>query len=388
MSATARVLSIVGARPQFIKLAPISRAFRKSPSLEGIELQHEVIHTGQHYDERMSEIFFKQLDLPRPRHDLEVGSGSHGAQTGVMLQRLEQCFLAERPDAVLVYGDTNSTLAASMVAAKLHIPLAHIEAGLRSFDRTMPEEINRIVADRLSDLLFVPTDTGMRNLEREGLGANAVLSGDVMYDAVLYNREVAKRESGVLHALGLAGADYGVLTIHRASNTTREVLLPLLRELVRIAHDTVPLVFPMHPRTRAALGGDLPDTGQAMRIIEPVGYLDMLNLVDNACIVLTDSGGLQKEAVFLEKPCVTLREETEWVETVTMGANRLVGSDPRRVSEAVCHFLSGGGLTRGAWHAAVAQHYGEGKAAENIHGRLASWMKGIKGSPRQVAGKQ
>jgi UDP-N-acetylglucosamine 2-epimerase len=382
MTPTARVVSVVGARPQFIKLAPIARAFEKSPSLEGIDLRHEVIHTGQHYDERMSEIFFQQLELPRPRHDLEVGSGSHGAQTGVMLQRLEQCFLAERPDAVLVYGDTNSTLAASMAAAKLQIPLAHIEAGLRSFDRTMPEEINRIVADRLSDLLFVPTDAGMRNLEREGLGENAVLSGDVMYDAVLYNREVAKRESSVLQTLGLAGADYGVLTIHRASNTTSEVLSPLLRELVRIARDTVPLVFPMHPRTRATLGGALPDAGEAMRIIEPVGYLDMLNLVDQARIVLTDSGGLQKEAVFLETPCVTLREETEWVETVTMGANRLVGCDPGRVSEAVHHFLNGGGLTRGAWHAAVAQHYGEGKAAEKIHEHVASWMKGIKASLR------
>jgi UDP-N-acetylglucosamine 2-epimerase len=386
MTSAARVLSIVGARPQFIKLAPISRAFRKSPSLEGIELQHEVVHTGQHYDELMSEIFFEQLELPRPSHDLEVGSGTHAEQTGVMLQRLEHCFLAERPDAVLVYGDTNSTLAAAMAAAKMNIPIAHIEAGLRSFDRKMPEEINRIVADRLSDLLLVPTDTGMRNLEREGLAANAVLCGDVMYDAVLYNREVARRQSSVRQTLGLVGADYGVLTIHRASNTTRDVLLPLLRELVRIARDTVPLVFPVHPRTRAALGGDLPDTGRAMRIIEPVGYLDMLNLVDHARIVLTDSGGLQKEAVFLEKPCVTLREETEWVETVTMGANRLVGSDPRRVNEAVRDFLSGGGLTRDAWRAAVVQCYGEGKAAEKIHGHLASWIKGIKASPRQVAG--
>jgi UDP-N-acetylglucosamine 2-epimerase len=388
MTPRARVLSVVGARPQFIKLAPISRAFRKSPSLEGIELQHEVIHTGQHYDERMSEIFFEQLELPRPRHDLEVGSGTHGVQTGLMLQRLEQCFLAERPDAVLVYGDTNSTLAASMAAAKLHIPLAHVEAGLRSFDRTMPEEINRIVADRLSDVLFAPTDAGMRNLEREGLGANAVLCGDVMYDAVLYNREVANRESSMLRTLGLTGAEYGVLTIHRASNTTREVLMPLLRGLTRIARDTVPLVFPMHPRTRATLGGDLPDTGPALRIIEPVGYLDMLNLVDHARIVLTDSGGLQKEAVFLEKPCVTLREETEWVETVTMGANRLVGCDPRRTSEAVRDFLSGRGLTRDAWRAAVARHYGEGRAAERIHRRLASWMKGIQACSRRAAGKR
>jgi UDP-N-acetylglucosamine 2-epimerase len=378
MGATARVMSVVGARPQFIKLAPIDRAFRASPSLEGIELEHEVIHTGQHYDEQMSDVFFEQLDLPRPTHDLEVGSGSHGAQTGLMLQRLERCFIDARPDAVLVYGDTNSTLAASMAAAKLHIPLAHVEAGLRSFDRSMPEEINRIVADRLSDLLFVPTEAGLQNLEREGLGANAVLTGDVMYDAVLYNREVARRDSHVIRSLGLAGADYGVLTVHRASNTTKEVLLPLLGELERLAEDTIPLVFPMHPRTRAALGGQLPPTGPWMRILEPVGYLDMLSLVDNARIVLTDSGGLQKEAVFLGKPCVTLREETEWVETVTMGANRLAGADPRRIRDAVNHFLGGSGLSHAAWQAAVTRHYGDGRAAEAIHGHLAAWMKGIK----------
>jgi UDP-GlcNAc3NAcA epimerase len=215
-----------------------------------------------------------------------------------------------------------------------------------------------------------------------------VLCGDVMYDAVLHNREVARRESGIVRALGLAATDYGVLTLHRASNTTPEVLPQLLRALAEIATDTLPLVFPLHPRTRAALGGDVRAAGRAIQVIDPVGYIDMLSLVDNARIVLTDSGGLQKEAAFLEKPCVTLRETTEWVETVTMGANRLAGTDPSRIREAVREFLDGGGLPRDAWREAVARHYGDGQAARAIHRHLAEWMKGLKGAAtRAVAAR-
>lgn len=380
MTSSARVLSVVGARPQFIKLAPIARAFRENPSLAGIELRHDVIHTGQHYDERMSEVFFEQLDLPRPARDLGVGSGNHGEQTAAMLIGLERCFVEERPDAVLVYGDTNSTVAAALAAAKLCIPVVHVEAGLRSFDRRMPEEINRVVTDRLSDLLFVPTEAGMRNLEQEGLADKAVLCGDVMYDAVLHNREVARRDSAVVRELGLAGTDYGVLTLHRASNTAPGVLPGLLRALAEIAADTIPLVFPLHPRTRAALGGDLEAAGRAIRVIDPLGYIDMLSLLDNARIVLTDSGGLQKEAAFLEKPCVTLRDTTEWVETVTMGANRLAGTDPARIREAVREALDGAGLAPDAWRATVARHYGDGQAARRIHRDLAEWMNGLKGA--------
>lgn len=384
MTITARVLSVVGARPQFIKLAPISRAFREHPSLGGVAIDHMVVHTGQHYDAQMSAIFFEQLDLPRPVHHLEVGSGSHGAQTGLMLQRLERCLIDERPDAVLVYGDTNSTLAAALAAAKLCIPLAHVEAGLRSFDRSMPEEVNRVVADRLSDLLLVPTSAGMQNLAHDGMADKAVLTGDVMYDAILYNRAVASRQSRVLQTLGLETGGYGVLTIHRAANTGPLVLRSLLLALSEIARRTVPLVFPMHPRTRAALADEGVQFGAALRIIEPLGYLDMLSLVDNARIVLTDSGGLQKEALFLEKPCVTLREQTEWVETVAIGANRLAGNDPQRIGESVCYFLEGGGLEHRSWRSAIEHHYGDGHAARRIHERLVAWIRGLRATSQSA----
>jgi UDP-GlcNAc3NAcA epimerase len=374
MTRTARVLSVVGARPQFIKLAPVSRALREEPVIDGLELRHEVIHTGQHYDAQMSEVFFDQLDLPRPSHHLEVGSGTHAVQTGLMLQRLERCFLDERPDAVLIYGDTNSTLAAALAAAKLCIPLVHVEAGLRSFNRAMPEEINRIVADHISDLLLVPTAEGMRNLGNEGLAAKSVLSGDVMYDAVLYNRDVARRHSRIVATLGLEATAYGVVTVHRPSNTEPEVLGRLLEALQRLAAGTLPLVFPMHPRTRSTLGTAVPAPGGALRIIEPLGYLDMLSLVDHARIVLTDSGGLQKEAFFLQKPCVTLRDETEWVETVATGANRLTGNDPQKIAAEVSFFLGGGGLAGDAWSAAIEHHYGDGHAARRIRAHVAAWL--------------
>lgn len=343
-----KVLSVVGARPQFIKAAPVSRLLRRC--------HHEVLlHTGQHYDERMSDLFFRQLGIPEPDHNLGVGSGSHAVQTGHMLIGVERVALEERPDWVLVYGDTNSTLAAALAAAKLRIPLAHVEAGLRSFDRAMPEEINRVLTDHASDLSFCPTRAAVRNLAAEGITRGVHMVGDVMFDAFQQHLAVAERSATVLDDLGLRGRRYLLVTVHRAENTNdTSRLLSILRGL-EAGGELV--VFPIHPRTRSVLAGLGWPGAPNVCVIDPVGYLEMLALERGAAMILTDSGGVQKEAYFLGVPCVTLRDNTEWVETVEAGWNRLVGADSEAIAEAVRAFRPSGCLP---------PHYGDGHAAERI----------------------
>ncbi len=322
-----RVCSIVGARPQFIKAAIVSRALAQA----GIE--EILIHTGQHYDVQLDRIFFEELGLPAPHVHLGVGSGTHAVQTGQMMIRLEAALLAlqPKPDWVLVYGDTNSTLAGALVAAKLKLPLAHVEAGLRSFNRFMPEEINRVVTDHLSQLLFAPTPTAVENLRREGITQGVYLTGDVMAEAVRCYAEIARRrvplESLTTHAPGA----YYVATVHRAENTDDPSRLQGIFE--GLGQLALPVILPLHPRTRARLDGTIWVPAN-VELREPVGYLAMLTLVQHARAVLTDSGGLQKEAIWLGIPCITLREETEWVETLEGGWNQLVGADPDRIAAA------------------------------------------------------
>ena len=329
------IMSIVGARPQFVKLAPIAREFEKHPNV-----RHSVIHTGQHYDPQMSAVFFDELELPKPDRDLGVGSASHAIQTGSLMQELEACFIETSPDVVLVYGDTNSTLAACLAASKLQVPTAHIEAGLRSFNREMPEEINRIVSDHCCDRLYVPSPAGMKNLADENLTSRAVFTGDVMRDVVEHNRKLAASKSQILSKLSLNESEFALLTLHRPVNTTPEALVPLLKTLDLLAQQYMPIVFPVHPRTRAVLRGCNVKFSSALRFIEPLAYLDMLKAVESTHLVLTDSGGLQKEAAFLKTQCITLREETEWVETVDIGVNCIVGQDPDKIANAFQRAIS------------------------------------------------
>jgi UDP-GlcNAc3NAcA epimerase len=315
-----KVVSIVGARPQFIKAAAVSRVLRQAAGVSEV-----LVHTGQHYDQDMSAIFFKELEIPEPDHNLGIGSGSHGAQTGRMLEQIEQTLVGERPDRVLVYGDTNSTLAGALAAAKLQIPVAHVEAGLRSFNRAMPEETNRVLTDHVSDLLFAPTEASVANLEREGVPAAWIhLVGDVMYDVALHYARKAEAGSDVPARLSLTPGEYVLATIHRAENTDhRQRLATIFGALEELAAQTS-VVVPLHPRTRQVL--ETIGEGRApsgLHIIGPVGYLDMVALEKHARLIVTDSGGVQKEAFFHGVPCVTLRAETEWVELVSAGWNRL-----------------------------------------------------------------
>jgi UDP-GlcNAc3NAcA epimerase len=329
----AKIISIVGARPQFIKAAPVCRAMRASGSHTEI-----LVHTGQHYDPAMSDVFFKELGIPAPDYHLGVGSGPHGAQTGAMLVAIERVLMDERPDIVLVYGDTNSTLAGVLAAAKLDIPVAHVEAGLRSYNRRMPEEINRVAADHLASLLFCPSSGAAGNLTREGITRGVHVVGDVMADALAESAERAADRSDVLARWGLVPGAFLLATIHRAENTDdTSRLRAIVDTFGRISE---PIVFPIHPRTRHALAGlgnphaELPN----LKAIEPVGYLDMIMLERSARLILTDSGGIQKEAYWLGVPCLTLRGETEWVETVEAGWNKVVGTDAEAIVRAVREF--------------------------------------------------
>lgn len=355
------IMSIVGARPQFVKLAPIAREFEKLP-----QLKHSVIHTGQHYDPQMSAVFFDELELPHPNRDLGVGSASHAVQTGTLMQALESCFIELSPDVVLVYGDTNSTLAACLAASKLHIPTAHIEAGLRSFNRQMPEEINRIVADHTCDRLYAPSPAGVENLNNENLQSRTVFSGDVMRDVVNHNRKLASRKSSVLSDLAVTAGEFNLLTLHRPVNTEPEALLPLLQTLDSLAEEHLPIVFPVHPRTRAVLHGCKAEFSPALRLVEPLVYLDMLKAVEASLIVLTDSGGLQKEAAFLRTQCITLREETEWLETIDIGVNCLVGQDPAKLTKAFSNALASPVNFDNAVMRQLDRSFGDGHAAQAI----------------------
>jgi UDP-GlcNAc3NAcA epimerase len=321
-----KIVSIVGARPEFIQSASVSRALRSAH-------REVLVHTGQHYDYVMSQTFFDELSIPAPDYNLEVGvaslTGGHAQQTAEILVRLEKVLLAEGPDLVLVRGDTNSTLGGALAASKLHIPTAHIEAGERSFDRRMPEEINRLVADRLADRHLCVSQTAVRNLAAEGITTSACWVGDVMLDAMLANRPLARRRSDVLNRLGLTSKRYALVTVHRAANTDDPARLGGIVAALNRAPE--PVIFPAHPRTRKALERGGFEFAAHVRLIEPVGYFDMMVLEENARLIATDSGGVQREAYFLGVPCLTLRDETEWHETVMAGWNRLVGVEPERV---------------------------------------------------------
>ncbi len=344
-----KIVTIVGARPQFVKAAAVSRKLRAHHT-------EILVHTGQHYDGNMSDIFFDELGIPAPDYNLGIGSGSHGAQTGAMLTAIEEVLLAENPDRLLVYGDTNSTIAGALAAAKLHIPVAHVEAGLRSFNRRMPEEINRVLTDHISDLLLCPSQTAVDNLAAEGITAGVHLVGDVMFDALMYAVKRAETESHILETLNLQPKHYLLATVHRAENTDDPAKLRSIFGAFEAVNETI--VLPLHPRTAKMLKkfGIKPKT-EHLKLIEPVGYLDMAALTQSARMVITDSGGLQKEAYWLNVPCITLRHDTEWPETVDAGWNVLVGADGARIVDSVRGF------------ALPAKHpslYGDGSAGEKV----------------------
>jgi UDP-GlcNAc3NAcA epimerase len=358
------IVTILGARPQFVKAAAVSR------SLASLGLRESIVHTGQHYDPSMSDVFFDELGIPAPSHHLGVGSGSHGAQTGAMLEAIEKVLLDLRPDAVLVYGDTNSTLAGALAASKMHLAVAHVEAGLRSFNRRMPEELNRVATDHLSNWLFCPTATAIENLAAEGIGASGdrvdrqVLEvGDVMFDATRLFFERAMERATVGPARGLAGEPYVLATIHRAENTDDPRRLGRIVKALRTVASTCRVVWPMHPRTRKALASSADGDLGLVEVVEPVGYLDMLWLERHARVVVTDSGGVQKEAFFASVPCVTVRDETEWVELVESGWNRLAPPDGScDIAEAI------GAASAGRPDFAP---YGDGEASRRIAEALA-----------------
>ncbi len=364
----ATIATIVGARPQFVKAAAVSRAIAQQ-----VSLRETLIHTGQHYDDRMSAVFFSELGIPEPDFHLGVGSGSHGAQTGQMLAAIERVLLDTRPDAVLVYGDTNSTLAGALAACKLHLPIAHIEAGLRSFNRRMPEEINRVLTDHAADLLLAPTDLAVSNLLHEGIDRSRIHQvGDVMYDVALYYRRAALERTALFAALGVSPKNYVLATVHRAENTDTierlQAILDALCELARLC----PVVMPLHPRTRGMLDrlGLLAQAHSALKLIEPIGYLDMLALESHARLIATDSGGVQKEAYFCGVPCVTLREETEWQELVDLGVNRLASP----VSSAELLSVLQDCLANPASVRHDVQLYGGGHAAPLIIERILDFL--------------
>ena len=354
-----KIVTIVGARPQFIKAAAISRVVR---SQYADQVQEILVHTGQHFDENMSKVFFDELDIPEPKYNLEISGGNHGAMTGRMLEAVENVLLAERPDWVLIYGDTNSTLAGALAAVKLHFPVAHVEAGLRSFNMRMPEEINRIVADRISTQLFCPTQTAVDNLKSEGVTEGVHNVGDVMYDVALFYRDRARQQSKVMEQLGLKPGAFALATCHRAENTDdRSRLSQILSALTTLA-EQMPVVLPLHPRTRKLVSEyGLSRHLEKLVLTDPLSFLDMVALEQAAQMILTDSGGVQKEAFFYNVPCITMRDETEWVETVEAGWNQLVGADCAKIIAAVNDIRRPGTQT---------MPYGEGCASQQILNRL------------------
>ena len=372
-----KIVSIVGARPQFIKLAPLARAFNEN----GEDIDHIIIHTGQHYDYNMSKVFFDELGLPEPDFHLEVGSGEHGVQTGLMLQRIEEVLIGDRPDRVVVYGDTNSTLAGALAGSKLHIPVDHVEAGLRSYNRNMPEEINRGLTDHCSSVLFCPTLNAVNNLRKEGftnivnegrlvadpsdipdLMPLVVNVGDIMYDSFLLCLDIAEKKSDIMSKLGLYNGEFYLATVHRAENTDNEDRLKgILKALAEISSEK-PVIFPIHPRTSKTIENfkTKPEMPGSLRIIDPVSYFDMLILEKNARAILTDSGGMQKEAYFAGVPCVTLRDETEWIETVESGWNILAGANKSKIVSKIKNLATSADIPESD------DFYGDGKTSEKI----------------------
>jgi UDP-N-acetylglucosamine 2-epimerase (non-hydrolysing) len=352
-----KVVSVVGNRPQFIKAAPLSRTI-------AAQAEHLLVHTGQHYDDELSDVFFRELEIEPPRHHISAGSGTHAQQTATMLVGLEPVLLAERPDMVLVYGDTNSTLAGALVATKLQLPIGHVESGLRSFDRRMPEEVNRVLTDVVSDLRFAPSQVAVDNLAAEGITDGVHLVGDVMVDVAQHFGPIARRHSAILERLALDPGNYALVTAHRQSNTEDGAVEPLVEVLEAVDR---PVVFPIHPRTERALerAGLLDRARAAAQLTEPLGYLDFTALLASAAVCLTDSGGVQKEAYLHRVPCITLRDTSEWVETIELGWNRLVGLDPDAVRSAL-----NGGLDVPEEHPPL---YGDGNAAGRIAGIIAAY---------------
>lgn len=371
-----KIITIIGARPQIIKAAAISRAIKYKFSDQLVEL---IVHTGQHYDENMSAVFFTELDIPQPNFNLEIGSGSHASQTGKMLIGLEEIFLKEKPDAVIVYGDTNSTIAGALAASKIHIPLIHVEAGLRSFNKAMPEEINRIACDHMSTLLFTPTASGIANLIQEGFSMSrehkaqidqplVTHSGDVMFDNSIYFSELSKSNSKVLELLNLSNDQYILCTIHRDTNTDHAIAInSIFNGLLQVQKESgLNLVLPLHPRTRKKMEELLDHklkeaiaNNSLFQIIDPVGFLDIIALEENSKLIITDSGGLQKEAYFFKKPCVILREQTEWVEIVDNGNALLAGTDTALIVQHSSALLTKKDFT-------YPPFYGDAHAAEAI----------------------
>jgi UDP-GlcNAc3NAcA epimerase len=350
-----KILTIIGARPQFIKASALSREFLRYP-----EINEMLLHTGQHFDENMSDIFFREMEIPEPKYNLNIHSLSHGAMTGQMLIGIEEVIQKEKPDFILVYGDTNSTLAGALAAKKLHIKVIHIEAGLRSFDLGMPEEINRILTDRISDLLFCPTTQAVSNLREEGIDkypCSVILSGDVMYDSALYFSQKAEKQSDILRNLNIEREKYLLCTVHRAENTDDADNLREIISALNSLNRNYRIILPLHPRTRKII-----ESGKISLSFEPVppaGYFDMLKLLRHSGMVLTDSGGLQKEAFFFDKFCVTLREQTEWVELVESGVNILAGADSSRILDAVASFSARSFPQK-------SDFYGDGRAGRKI----------------------
>jgi UDP-GlcNAc3NAcA epimerase len=347
-----KIATIIGARPQFIKAAAVSRAIAAHPDISEV-----IIHTGQHFDDNMSKVFFEELSIPLPKHNLDIHSLNHGAMTGRMLEKIEQLLIQEKADLVMVYGDTNSTLAGALAAAKLHIPVAHVEAGLRSFNMQMPEEINRILTDRVSKFLFCPTQAAVSNLRKEGydyLDCQVILSGDVMFDAAMFYASRAQKPDFDIPE------KYVLATLHRAENTDDPARLQSIVQALISVSDQIPVVLPIHPRTRIILEKNnmIPHTS-GLKLIPPVGYLNMIYLLDHCDLVMTDSGGLQKEAYFFSKPCITLRTETEWVELVHTGVNKLTGFDTGTIMKEFLNFQN-------KKIDFPANLYGTGKASEII----------------------
>ena len=357
-----KIVTVLGARPQFVKASVVTAAFSRT-----LDMEEVVVHTGQHFDANMSDVFFAELAMSVPRYQLDIHGGGHGEMTGRMLMGIEKVLLEERPDVVLVYGDTNSTLAGALAATKLHIPVAHVEAGLRSFNMRMPEEINRILTDHISRWLFAPTEASAQHLRREGFQDGQIFSvGDVMYDVALHHGARVKPEGGLLASLDLKPGAFVLATLHRAENTDHPQRLANVVDALEVTAQSMPVVWPLHPRTRAVLQqtGRFDKLSRQVHLIEPVGYLDMVQLEKYAAVIATDSGGVQKEAFFYRVPCVTLRDETEWVELVEAGWNRL--APPNNVAKLASMIHEAVGSKGKA-----VLPYGDGRAAQKIVVRLA-----------------